>query len=70
MKDRKVKQFLSGGRCQWEGGEHKERVKRIWRMNLVLMYENGIMKLVASVLRKGKGVNLTCIVSTYANVTI
>jgi hypothetical protein len=27
MKDRKVKQVLSGGWYQWEGVEHKERVK-------------------------------------------
>jgi hypothetical protein len=27
MKDRKVKQVLSRGGYQWEGGGHKERVK-------------------------------------------
>jgi hypothetical protein len=27
MKDRKIKQFLYGSGCQWEGEGHKKRVK-------------------------------------------
>jgi hypothetical protein len=47
---RKVKQVLSGGWHQWEGGRYKERVQEV---NMVeyyaLMYENGKMRPVENV---------------------
>jgi hypothetical protein len=47
MKDRKVKQVLSGGWYQWERGRHKERVKRKIRWKCYIsMYEHGAVETV------------------------
>jgi hypothetical protein len=43
--NRKVKQILSGGWHQWDGGKHKERCRRVNMVEYsVLMYENGKMR--------------------------
>jgi hypothetical protein len=45
MNGREVKQVLSGDGYQWEGGEHKERVKEgEYGASIIFMYENRIMK--------------------------
>jgi hypothetical protein len=44
---------LSGGRYQWEGREYREGVKEGGN-NYVLMNENGTMRPVESIPRRGK----------------
>jgi hypothetical protein len=50
MKEKKVKQVLSGDWCQWEEGGHKGRQKEYYG----LMYKNGTMKPADAVLRMGE----------------
>jgi hypothetical protein len=57
MKDRKVKQVLYIGEYQWDGGDHKERVKEgeYSKKYFIFVYENVIMEPVDIVLRsKGR----------------
>jgi hypothetical protein len=56
MKDRKEKHVLLWRWCQWEGEGHKERVKegKYGGNYHVLMHENGTMRPVETILRRGE----------------
>jgi hypothetical protein len=55
MKDRKIKQVPFWCWYQWEWGGYREGVKKgKFGGNICLMYENGKMRLIETILRRGE----------------